>query len=531
MEFLFSAATVREADRRACSALEISGSTLMENAGRSLTSRVLKRYPNVHRPLILAGPGNNGGDGLVMARQFLISGRTPVVLLSRNPSSYRGETLENLKILQHLLGTLYSSPDLTDEEIDHKIEDCDLVIDCLLGTGSSGAPRGEILRLIRRIPSGIPVVAVDLPTGVDPDSGRIGGLSVHADFTATLLTSKPGLHVTPGANRTGPVEVCDIGIPPSAVLYPEEASAVLHHADDLSDHLPERPQDLHKGKRGNLLIVGGSDCFRGAMALACKGALRAGAGVVIAAVPYEIATGLASLVPEVVVYPIPSTQGYLPEDTLERCIAKWGRKRFSALVLGPGLGRTDQTASLSLRAWTHWEGPCILDADALYGLAKAGRDLKRRKDAVLTPHEGEAGTLLDRGSATVADNRRSAARELAERWGNILLKGQGTIIDNGHQQHILASGHPCLSVPGSGDVLSGAIGAFLASGMPTLDATLAGGLLHAAAGERLGFKLGVDGVLAREIPDMFPSILLQARHRTGTTNDQPRESRNEQELP
>jgi NAD(P)H-hydrate epimerase len=486
----------------------------MENAGKNIADRILRRYPGVRRPLVLVGPGNNGGDGLVIARHLLIHQRFPIVLLTRKPSCYRGETQENLTVLQHLLGDIFASQDLTDEEIDEMARQCDLVIDSLLGTGSSGAPRGEVLRLIRHIPAGVPVVAVDIPTGLDPDSGEVWEVSVKADFTATLLASKPGLHVTPGANRTGPVEVCHIGIPSSSVL-PKEASAVLVNENDLKDFLPERPANLHKGKRGSLLILGGSACFRGAVALACKGALRSGAGVVVAAVPEEMASSLASQLPEVVIFPIPSVGGCLPADALERCLDRWGRK-FPALVLGPGLGRTDETIALTRNVWNSWDGPCLVDADALFGLARSGQPLPRSDQAVLTPHEGEAGTLLGKSPSAIAKNRLSAVRELAKKWGTALLKGPGSIIDDGLQSYILTAGHPCLSVPGSGDVLSGTIGAFLASGMPPLKAALGGTLLHAVAGNLLGAEIGIDGVLAGEIPDRYPSILSRARRESAS---------------
>lgn len=510
MKPLYSSRIIREADQKAFSTLHISGTTLMENAGRNATEQVLLNFPKTISPLILVGPGNNGGDGLVMARHFLVRGITPSVLLSRAPSLYKGESLENLRILQRILPLILCSEDLTDSEIDKIIQKSDIMIDALLGTGTIGTARGEVLRLIRRLPQDLPIVSIDIPSGVDPTSGQIEGDVVKARLTLTLLASKPGLHVYPGAGYAGQVRVCDIGIPSTLVL-PQVSSTYLVDQTDLPSLLPERHPDIHKGKRGNLLIMGGSNCFRGAIALACKGALRAGVGVVVAAVPEQIAPSLSCLLPEVVVYPISSPDGHLPADSLSRCLKEWGNKRFKTLVLGPGLGRTTETAKLTSHAWSHWDGPLVMDADALFALAQEKEKLGRRADAVLTPHEGEAGILLGAHPETVRRIRIETARKLSSRWGTILLKGPGSIIDNGQENYILDEGHSCLAVPGSGDVLSGAIGAFLATGVSSTKACLAGSLLHATAGSFIGTRIGIDGTLASEIADVFPRILAQAR--------------------
>lgn len=514
MKPIYSPETIREADQKAFSSLHISGTTLMENAGKNVTEQVLKNFPGIKAPLILVGPGNNGGDGLVMARQFLVRGITPSVILSRTPSLYRGDALENLLILQEILPHIFCSEKLTDREINLFVRKSDLVIDALLGTGATGVPRGEILRLIRKLPKNTPIVSIDIPSGIDPASGQTGEDVVIADMTLTLLASKPGLHVYPGASCAGKVLVCDIGIPSSSVLPPSTSTHLVDRSD-LCPLLPARNDDIHKGKRGNLLIIGGSNCYRGAVALACKGALRAGAGVVVAAVPEQIASDLSCLVPEAVVFPVPSSDGHLREDTLKRCLDKWGKSRFRTLVLGPGLGRTSATADLTLQAWSQWDGPLLLDADALFALGRATGHPVRRADAILTPHEGEAGILLGAPPETIRKNRMEAARNLALKWGTALLKGPGSIIDDGQDRYILDEGHPCLSVPGSGDVLSGAIGAFLAAGASTTRACLAGSLLHATAGSLIGTQIGTDGTLAGEIADMFPSVIAEARESAG----------------
>ncbi len=510
MKKIYEATTIRQADAKAFSNLKISGTTLMENAGKNLTSLVIRKFPGAKRPLILVGPGNNGGDGLVMARHFLIKNIQPIVLLSRTPSLYCGETLENLKILQELSDEIYPSEKLRDQELSQLFIKCDLVIDSLLGTGSKGTLRGEVLRLVRLIRNDIPVIAVDIPTGVNPDTGRISDDSVHATMTGTLLASKPGLHALPGSQCAGDVHVCDIGIPDKMVL-PSETSTCLLQTGDLRLFLPQRGETVHKGKRGNLLVLGGSAHFRGAIGLTCLGALRAGAGVVVAAVPECIASDIVSLVPEAVVLPIPSKDGHLPEDSLDICLQSWDSTRFQSMVFGPGLGRTEESRELTRDIWNRWTSPCVIDADALHALSVSGTDLPRRNNVILTPHEGEAAHLLETTPDQVSSNRLNQARKLALRWGNLLLKGPGTIIDDGTKRFILDPGHPCLSVPGSGDVMSGAIGAFLAAGMKTAEAGIAGSLLHALAGNELGKVKGIDGTLAQEIATEFPTVLEKAR--------------------
>lgn len=516
MKPLYGSQIIREADQKAFSSLHVSGTTLMENAGKNATEQIIRHFPEVVNPLILVGPGNNGGDGLVIARHFLVHGITPSVILSRKPDRYSGETLENLRILQEILPEILCSEKLSDSEIDSCIHESDVVVDALLGTGATGTPRGEVLRMIQRLPSDHPIVSIDLPSGIDSTTGQIGQYVVKACMTLTLLASKPGLHAYPGAGCAGKVMTCDIGIPPSFLLQ-NAPSTFLVDRNDLSSLLPQRPKDIHKGKRGNLLIIGGSTLFRGAMALACRGALRAGAGVVVAAVPEQIASDLSSIVPEAVVFPIPSQDGYLRGNTIELCLEKWGEKHFQALVLGPGLGRTAETANLTFQAWTRWKGPLLVDADGLFALSHPGAEvsLERRSDAVLTPHEGEAGRLLGVVPQRIRENRIAFARKLSLLWGTILLKGPGSVIDDGQQNYILGEGHPCLAVPGSGDVLSGAIGTFLAAGIPAANACLAGSLLHATAGSLIGDQTGCDGTLAREISDVFPRIISLAR-KTGT---------------
>ena len=259
---------------------------------------------------------------------------------------------------------------------------------------------------------------------------------------------------------------------------------------NVKDLLPARPDDMHKGHRGRLLIVGGSERYIGAPALSALGALRSGAGVVTVLSLQKVCDLCAARLPEVV---------YCPED--ERFAWKdlaMAQKNIDALVIGPGLDRTIAAEIFTSRMWKEWPKKILVDGDGLNALAVTKDDLRPRTDSVLTPHEGEAGRLLGLPPAAVHSDRPGAVRELSERWGCVVLKGHNTLVASGEKFAEVKYGGPELSVPGSGDVLSGCIGAFLAMGLEAFDAAVLGATVHGMAGDLLA-KGGVDGVLASEI--------------------------------
>ena len=270
----------------------------------------------------------------------------------------------------------------------------------------------------------------------------------------------------------------------------------------LKDLLPPRPEDMHKGFRGRLLIAGGSLRYPGAPALSALGALRSGAGVVTLLSLQTVCKSCASRLPEVV---------YCAEDDMFR----WketalAQKNIDALVIGPGLDRTIAAEIFTSRMWREWPGKILVDGDGLNALAVTKDDLKPRTDSVLTPHEGEAGRLLGIPPAAVHADRPGAVRELSERWGCVVLKGHHTLIASGDKFAEVKHGGPELSVPGSGDVLSGCIGAFLGMGLDAFDAAVLGANVHGLAGELLS-RLGVDGVLASEIAHALRKVINEVR--------------------
>lgn len=499
---------IREADVLAVEKYGVPSLSLMENAGTNAAREVLKRYPDALSFLILAGPGNNGGDGFVAARAFLSKGLGVTVILSSDIDAYRGDakiSLDSLIRLKDQNCTIKCSCDLSDRELREASATADCMIDSLLGTGSKGAPRGEVERLIRLCKSNRAVVALDIPSGIDPMTGKIYDPCVKADLTVTFLAAKWGMCFSPAYEICGTVVTADIGISPDKVLADKE-SILSFVKEDIRQFLPVVQRDIHKGKRGGLLIVGGSVNYRGAPLLAGLGALRSGAGLVVLALPDFMIDSASLFLPEAILVPL-KTKGdeILPGSAAEAVLA-W-EKRCGACVIGPGLGRSASSGSVIEWFWKNWNKPLLVDGDGLYFLSGDNKPAYR-EDAALTPHSGEAALLLGITPEEVNMARMEAASSMLQIAGTVLLKGMDTVVcSKGKKITIIKDGSPSLSVPGSGDVLSGAAGAMMASGMPIRDALLVAASAHAAAGSLLEKKYGVRGTLAREIADALPFAL------------------------
>ncbi|QVL37360.1 NAD(P)H-hydrate dehydratase [Aminirod propionatiphilus] len=499
---LYSPEELRHADWKAMNAFNIPGALLMENAGRNAAEAIVRRF-RVPSALILAGRGNNGGDGFVVARHLALRGLSVEVLLASPGEVFRDDGALNLAILRSLQIPCLESPSLDEGYLSSKIAASPLLVDALLGTGASGAPRGEIRRLIALSEGHRQIVSLDLPSGVDGATGEVPDVAVSAALTVTFAASKPGLHILPGAARAGEVVVVDIGLEAMKILPPPHV--FLARPDDLVPSLLCPRHEFHKGRRGTVVVVGGSRTYQGAPLLAALGALRAGAGIVLVAIPEDNLVAGASFLPEAVFEPLPSRGETLSAASIDRLLSL--QERADALIVGPGLGRSPDTRELVGRLWQAWEKPLLVDGDGLWALAEEGDCLSRRGDALLTPHEGEAGRLLGEQASNVAASRLRSLCRLSGRWGTVLLKGWDSLIGDGEKTHIVSLGSPSLAVPGSGDVLAGMIGAFLAQGQETATAALAGTILHGQAGQAWTASKGVHGLLAREIAETAPSLL------------------------
>ena len=504
MKKYYGSSCVREADRIASDELGIPGIVLMENAGRGAAEVMLRKYPEAKIFLILCGPGNNGGDGFVAARHLALAERTPFVVATIEVEEYKKDAAFAAMAFATMLAQKSElrascSKHMTDSELSALISSSDVVVDALLGTGSSGTPRGEVKRLMELCGQARRIVSLDIPSGVDPDTGTTAEAVVSADLTITFLAGKTGLAVSPGSLHSGEVVVCGIGAP-SELLLRSPCELTGYEKSDIPNLSPKIPKDVHKGRRGALMIVGGCGFFRGAPVLAAMGALRAGCGLVFLAVPDFMVASAAALLPEAIFIPLPSDgkDCSISCDNFLGNISPWLGK-CDALVCGPGLGLSNDARKVTRQLCLEWDKPLLLDADALRHAADMEREGEFRRypdTSIITPHEGEAAYMLGVSSDEISAARLSSCVELAEKYGVALLKGPHTLICDRADKRVILEGGPQLAIPGSGDVLAGVIGAFLASGMPPVDAATLGALTHAAAGDA---HKGTNGLLAGEL--------------------------------
>ena len=508
MKKYYDSSCVREADKIASNELGIPGVVLMENAGRGAAEVLLRKYPEAKIFLILCGPGNNGGDGFVAARHLALAERTPTVVTTIEIEEYKKAAKDSAFAAMSTQKSgldIVCSKNLTDSELSSLISSSDVVVDALLGTGAGGAPRGEIRRLIELCGKADLVVSLDVPSGVDPDTGIVAETTVSAELTITFLAEKIGLAVSPGSLHSGEVVICGIGAPPELLLKsPHELTG--YDKSDIPDLRPKISKNIHKGRRGALMIVGGCDFFRGAPVLAAMGALRAGCGLVFLAVPDFIVASAATLLPEAMFIPLPRSEkeGSIDSDNFMENISPWLEK-CDALVCGPGMGRSEDARKVTRQLCLEWNKPLLLDADALHHAAdmmKTNTFRGNPNTSIITPHAGEAAYLLGADSDEISSNRLSSCVELSKKFGVALLKGPHTLICGGADKRVILEGGPQLAIPGSGDVLAGVIGAFLAAGMPPIDAATLGALTHAVAGD---VHKDTNGLLAGELAQYIPS--------------------------
>ncbi|MET0284848.1 MAG: NAD(P)H-hydrate dehydratase [Polyangiales bacterium] len=485
---LYTRAEMRAVDRAASERYGIPSASLMESAGARATDFIVQRYRDLRDVVIVGGEGQNGGDGWVVARHLHARGIRARCVLIGSPDKVRGDARPNFDALAKL-GIDVSST--------LKLDGATLIVDALFGTGLARALEGAHAEVVQRInDSDVAVCALDLPSGIDADSGQILGAAVRADVTVTFAGYKRGLFQFPGVEHAGALHVVGIGAP-----VPDSDVAVIE-THDVATCLPRLSRDAHKGSRGHVLVIAGSQGKTGAALLSAIGAMRAGAGLVTIAADRETQPVLEHKVLEVM------TAQFSDAASILKLVEGKG-----AAVLGPGFGITEARKQLARELARHLPVPSVLDADALTAL---GGDLEQLRNAVaprvLTPHPGEASRLLGRSTAAVQADRYGAVRELAERSGQVVvLKGAHTVIGSpGGSIRVCAAGTPALGVAGTGDVLSGVMGALNVSLSP-LSAAWASVQIHALAGEIAATS--DRGLLAHEVADAIPRALERARDR------------------
>ncbi len=509
---------------------------LMERAGRAVADEVLARLKKTRkvkgrRVLVLVGPGNNGGDALVAARHLRESGLVVAVYLWNRRE--RGDALLDALGEQGEVAVLRAAEDAGLSSLQRELRQADVVIDGLLGMGLQRPVEGllwDIVDTVNRASSGT-VVAVDLPTGVQADTGQVMGTAIRAAVTVTMCQPKRGLYLFPGAGCAGEVVVADIGIPVGLL---DGVRVELMDRQRLRAALPGRPADAHKGTFGRVLVVAGSLHYTGAPHLAAMSAYRVGAGLVTLAPPRSIYPILAGGALESTYLPLPEGEwGAIGEDAVKTLAPELGR--FQVLVLGCGLGQHEGTVAFvrrllhtrervqagfgflaQMKEEQEWSLPLmVLDADALNALAGVPEWWKGLVpgQAVLTPHPGEMARLLGATREEVLVSRVAVAQRAATTWRQVVVfKGAHTVVAHPDGRAVVnAMANPLLASGGTGDVLAGAIGGFMAQGVGLFEAALLGVYIHALAGDILRAELGVAGGLAREVMDRLPQAVERLR--------------------
>jgi NAD(P)H-hydrate epimerase len=507
---VLTADAMRELDRRTIEEIGLPGAVLMENAGRGAAEAIQSRFSECFPGpvLILCGRGNNGGDGFVIARHLRDAGWDVHTLLVAARAAVGGDAALMLGVYERSGGSVREIPDAAAlADALNGVVGYRLCVDALLGTGIARAPEGLVAKAIAWLnEQTMPVVAVDLPSGVDAASGKVPGAAVRADLTVTFAFPKVGLVSYPGAGHAGDVLTVQIGIPRSMVdVAPDDF--LLVDGDEARRLLPSRPAAGHKGMFGHLLVVAGSLGKSGAALMTAEAGLRAGAGLVTLACPAEMQAIAAGHLVEVMTAPLTEFDGAISLQAMEELLALSDDKQ--AVAIGPGLGVGDETAALVRRYLKETGLPVVVDADGLNALPGHLEVLEHRRGraTVLTPHPGEMARLCGRTAVEIQADRIGVARDFAARHGVVLvLKGARTItaFPDGCVR-INASGHAGMASGGMGDVLTGLIGGLLAQGLDSGDAAALGVYLHGLAGDRLLAQHGDAGMLATDLLFELPA--------------------------
>jgi len=482
----------------------ISAEDLMERAGRAVARAAVDRCGGAYgrRAVVACGKGNNGGDGFVAARHLARSGMRVDVVGVGAGDDPREPAATNRRRLAEVGVTVRP---FSDARLERALGRADVAIDAIFGTGFRGAPEDVWAEAIVELnESGVPIVAVDVPSGVNGATGAVEGEAVRAELTVTFGAAKVGVALLPGAEHAGDVRVVDIGFPDDLL----DADAWLVEPADAAAVWPVRTSDTHKRASGVLVVVAGSRGMTGAPRLIAGAAARIGVGLVVVAAPASALPAIQAGLAEAVFEPLPETDaGTVAPGALQAVVARL--EAADAVAIGPGLTAHPETAEFVRQLVARSPVPVALDADGLNAFAgRTGELASRRSDAVLTPHVGEFGRLSGVKARDLEADRLRHARALAATAGAVtLLKGTRTVIaDPGGEVRVNPTGSPFLATAGSGDVLTGVLGGLLARGVSPLDAASAAAYVHGIAGRLAGAELG-EGAIAGDLVDRLPQAL------------------------
>ncbi len=500
---------MQEIDRKAIDELGISGLELMENAGRSVFEMIIEYYGPVdgNRVVVVAGKGNNGGDGHVVARYLKKDGAHIEIFLIGKKKQVKGDAAENLNRAERLGIPIH---EIDDSDNFYIPEDTWLIVDAIFGTGFAGKLRQPYDHIIKKMnQAGLPIVAIDAPSGLDGTTGRVTDPCVSADLTVTLGLPKMGQALYPGKACCGKLEVVDIGFPPG---LDDDIHTYLNTAEEAAKLLPPRPHDAHKGTYGKLFVLAGSTGLTGAAAMASMAAYRSGAGLVVLGCPASLNDIFEIKLTEVMTKP-------LPDVARKGCLATRGMGEIremvewaDAVALGPGIGTHHETTELVQRLVKEIDKPMVIDADGLNIMAKDTSYLKQHKrPLVISPHPGEFARLSGYSMDEIQKYPIDLASQFAWEYDLcVILKGAPTVVTRRSGNiYINYSGNEGMASGGTGDVLTGLIGGFLAQGVGYSDAAVLATYVHGLAGDIAAEVYGSRAMVATDLLQFIPHALLE----------------------
>lgn len=486
----------------------ISYMKMMKNAGEAAFGRISKLMSGVEEKafVVLAGRGNNGGDGIVIAN-MLTEARASTILVFVQDLPKSDTARQCYSTYEKVVKScLYVH---RQDAVKRAIESCDAVIDCVFGTGFHGEldeNTADLFAFTNEKCLGVKI-SVDVPSGIDSNTGEIASCAFQPDYTIVLGAMKKGLYSHPAYEKCGRLMLEDIGIPSDCY---QRCEAVLSDST-LKEFLPVRPPVSHKGTYGKLLNISGSAFYTGAALLSTNGALRSGVGLCTLATPTRVINAIASAVPETIYLPLEQDfDGFINEKSVDMIKKDLADHSYNAILIGCGLGNTKPTAELTEFVIKNAECPVIIDADGLNSLAGNINVLKEsKKSVIVTPHPAEFSRMTGKPVDEIQSDRIGAAKTFAAEYGCVtVLKGVNTVISSPDgQAFINTTGNPGLAKGGSGDVLAGIIASFTAQGMEPLYAAAVGAYFHGLAANMLGKTKGLAGILPRDLPEVLPEIM------------------------
>ena len=509
---IVDSATMRRLDETAIKRYDIPRLVLMENAGRGVAEIIERDFGGLKSKMvsIFAGKGNNGGDGFVVARHLLNKGFKVCVYLLARPQDVHGDAKTNLNIWEKIKGetvSIVSKKSLERHRVN--IRHSHLIVDAIFGTGLSADVKGiqrDVIEFINRLNK--PIVAVDVPSGLNASNGRVLGSCVKATITATMAIPKIGLLIYPGMDYAGKVEVVDIGMP-RELLKDEKIPWELLDFEGIKRLIKPRHGNTHKGSFGHVFVLAGSVGKTGAAAMTSMGAMRVGAGLVTLGIPKSLNQVMARKLTEVMTLPLAeSASGVCGYEAFDE-IMKFIRDK-EVVVLGPGLATSEPVKKLVSRLVRESRIPLVIDADGINCLAGNVNVLKYAKaPIVITPHPGEMARLIGLTTKDVqADRLGIASRFAKENKVIVVLKGARTVIaEPSGKIFINPTGNPGMATAGTGDVLSGMIGGFIAQGYSPLDAATIAVYMHGLAGDEVAKKKGQVGIIATDLLNILPKVM------------------------